>query len=104
MVNFAAVGWVIGVTVMGVLAWFVYTWIQWLSRDRLMRCPETGAVTLVGVEPVICGGQKTAALEVQRCGLWPDRINCDRACLARYGETAAGYRVNIDALRPYEQR
>jgi hypothetical protein len=65
-----------------------------------MRCPKTGAVTLVGVErtawrdgawaPVVC-----------RCALWPENAGCEQRCLERFEETTAGCPVSLSALRPF---
>jgi hypothetical protein len=73
-----------------------------ISRGRMMRCPETGAVTYVCVERD--GGDADArGLTATHCDLWPARKNCRQGCLARYSETAPGLRINIDALRAYER-
>ena len=69
------------------------------SKDRMMRCPETGAITVVRV-----GEGEGKALAVQRCDAWPERKQCTRGCLARYSETGPGWRINLDALRPFEPK
>jgi hypothetical protein len=75
--------------------------IVWLidrfSRDRIMRCPETGAVTIVRVV------EREGVPVVQRCESWLQVRNCKQGCLARYAETGPGVRVNVDALRPFER-
>lgn len=80
-------------------------WVVWLtnrfSTDRLMRCPETGAVTLVGVDEVSRPDGKGTQPVVWRCELWPERKNCAQNCLVRYGETEPGFRINLHALRPF---
>ena len=108
--------WVWGVGIAAWLAFVVY--VYWIARqvwkDRLMRCPETGAITLVGVEyaslrtgvegPSVNSDRpspRSPALTVQRCGLWPERASCSRSCLARYEETLPGLAVNLDSLRPF---
>jgi hypothetical protein len=71
-----------------------------VSKDRFMRCPETGAITLVGVDCVASqdGGSKPV---VCRCALWPEKAGCAQRCLERYEESSAGYPVNLSALRPF---
>ena len=72
------------------------------TRKRLMRCPETGAVAFVGAEQISRGDGKASTLQVHSCEFWPERKDCARGCLARYNETAPGYRVRANALRPFE--
>ena len=82
----------------------VWRMILRVSKDRLMRCPETGAITLVGVEPVAARDGESAPV-VCRCALWPEqKANCKQRCLERYEETSAGYPVNLSALRPFGPR
>jgi len=80
-------------------------WVIWLtgrfSTDRLMRCPETGAVTLVGVDEVPRPEGKGTRPVVWRCELWPERKNCAQSCLLRYNETEPGFRINLHGLRPF---
>lgn len=90
---------VIALAVVGFLHWLLESGV----RKRLMRCPETGAVVFVGAEAISRGSGKTPALVVHSCELWPARKNCARGCLARFDETTPGYRVKLDALRPFEQ-
>ena len=80
--------------------------LYWLndivSRDRMMRCPETGSITFVRVAPVAGGAGNASEVTVTQCDLWPKRKDCAQGCLARYGETTPGLRGNLDALRPFE--
>ena len=71
------------------------------SSDRLMRCPETGAVTLVGVQEIARPDGKGTEPVVRRCELWPERKACAQSCLERYEETEPGFRINPHALRPF---
>lgn len=114
MTDFAMAVWAVGIA-----AWLAFVvYVYWMARqawqDRPMRCPETGSVTLVGVEPVSARtgvegpsvisrqpSPELPGLTVQRCGLWPERAGCARGCLARYEETLPGFAVNLDALRPF---
>ena len=85
----------------------VALWLIWFaSSARFMRCPETGAVGLVDVDPVQTANGETVRLGVRQCDLWPDRQGCARGCLARYSgysETAPWYRVGLEALRRFER-
>jgi hypothetical protein len=101
MMDFPILGWTVAIVALVVFAGWLY-WLSALtSNGRLMRCPETGAVNFVGVERVSRGDAKAPELTVVRCDLWPGKKDCARGCLARYHETAPGYRVNLDALRPF---
>ncbi len=105
MTDFATVGWMVGTAVLVALALYVYL-IAWrVGKDRLMRCPETGSIALVGVERASRRAGKPPEVKVQRCALWPGKMGCARGCLARYAETSPGYSsVNLDAIRPFESR
>ena len=84
----------------GLLYWLIP--VVW--RGRIMRCPETGSVSVVQVAPAACRDGKAPGLMVTRCDSWPQKKGCAQGCLARYGETASGWRVNLTALRPFEPR
>lgn len=86
------------------LALYVCWIVRQVCKNTLMRCPETGAVTLVGIETASRSAVRAPGVKVQRCGLWPNKKNCASGCLARYEETEPGYRVNLDALRPFERQ
>ena len=72
------------------------------QRKRLMRCPDTGAVAFVGADTISRGDGKAPEVLVHSCEFWPERKDCARGCLARFYETAPGYRVRPDTLRPFE--
>jgi len=82
---------------------FVRYLIEGASKKRLMRCPETGAVAFVGVEGIPSKSGETPKVVVRSCEFWPARKDCAQRCLERYAETEAGYRVRLDALRPFER-
>lgn len=71
-------------------------------RKRLMRCPETGAVAFVDANAVSSGAGKAPAVVVHSCEFWPERKDCAQGCLARYDDITPGYRVKLEALRPFE--
>ena len=96
------------VAVIVILALLVVAFVRYLvagtSNKRLMRCPETGAVAFVGVEGVPGRAGESPKFVVRSCEFWPARKSCAQRCLERYAETESGYRVRLDALRPFEQR
>ncbi len=104
MTDFATVGWTLGTAVWVALALYVSWIVRRVGKDRLMRCPETGSITLVGVEPAARHAGREPEVTVRRCVLWPEKMGCARGCLARYRETSPDYRINLDALRPFERR
>ncbi len=95
------------IAVITVLALAAVGFIHWLfeggAGKRLMRCPETGAVAFVGAEEIWRSQGKAPVLMVHSCELWPARKDCGRGCLARFDETTPGYRIKLDALRPFDQ-
>ena len=103
MSDFGVVVWAVGIATW--VAFVVY--VIWISRqvwkDRLMRCPETGAIALVGVDYAAPGDGSAPRLVVRRCGLWPSKAGCAHGCLARYEETAPGLPPSLKDLRPIDQ-
>ena len=84
--------------VIGAIVWFaLLAYILWILgpvwKDRLVRCPETGGVTLVGLQRVITPqGQN---IRVVRCALWPGKRECSRACAASCTELSHGPRAGV---------
>jgi hypothetical protein len=79
-----------------VLVWFV-------SRGRLVRCPETGGLGLVEMQPAPERGAQAPAHRIQRCDLWPQRQGCAQGCLVRHAQPAAPYGVDLKALDPFQR-
>jgi hypothetical protein len=103
MMDFPQMEW-IAVALAVVAFALVALWlIRLASRDRLMRCPETRGVALVDVDPLQTANGETVRFGVRQCDLWPERQGCAQGCLVRYSETAPGYRVVLEALRPFER-
>jgi hypothetical protein len=73
------------------------------SARTMMRCPETGSITFVRAARVADGSRKGSGVRVVQCESWPGRKDCAQGCLARYHEATSGLRVNLDALRPFNQ-
>jgi hypothetical protein len=78
--------------------------IDRFSRSRIMRCPQTGSITVVRVVPVRAGEGRGRGVAVQWCDSWREQKGCTQGCLARYSETGPGLRVNLNALRPFEPK
>lgn len=77
--------------------------LRWvIERGLIMRCPETGAITLVRIAPAAGGEGLAREVTVRQCDLWPERKDCAQGCLVRYCEATPGFRVNLNALRPFE--
>ena len=72
------------------------------DNTRLMRCPETGAIALVNAGAAH-GKSAERGITVKSCNLWPERKDCAQGCLVRYPQTRPGYRVNVEALRPFHR-
>ena len=78
------------------LVWFA-------SSGRLVRCPETGGLGLVDVEPAFGRGAQAQMHRVQRCDLWPRRQKCAQGCLARHAQSGVRYGIDLKALRPLQR-
>lgn len=74
-----------------------------VSKHRLMRCPNTGAIAQVGVLEVSSRDGGAPVPMVHSCLLWPEKGGCGQGCLARYHETCEGTPISLDALRPFER-
>jgi hypothetical protein len=73
-------------------------------KRRLMRCPESGGITMVDIQPTDLLGHSTQGgprLRVRQCRLWPERKDCGRGCLSRYSQ-GGNYGFNLASLRPFE--
>lgn len=102
--DFTALAWIVTIAALALwLVGFLYGLIGPVLRKRLLRCPKTGCVVFVEAERVFRDNGTTPELTVRSCGLWPDRKDCARGCLARYDQAAPAYRVTLEALRPFEQ-
>jgi hypothetical protein len=97
--DYSLAGWTIIVLIWLSIGVYVHWLIGPALKDKLMRCPETNAVTLVGVSHSARLG-KGSRMEVERCGLWPEKEQCARGCLARYEETPNGLRIDSRGLDP----
>jgi hypothetical protein len=104
MLDFPLVGW-ITVAIAAAAVAVVAVWlVRVTSSNRLMRCPETGGVAVVDVDPVQSANGETVGGRIRQCDLWPERKGCAEGCLVRNSETAKGYPVDLEALRPFERQ
>ena len=94
--------WIVALVGVAAFGAIVYWLTEMSSRGRMMRCPETGAVSVVQVVRTAGEDAITPGLAVTQCDLWPQKKGCAQGCLARYRETEPGFRINLNALRPFE--
>jgi hypothetical protein len=94
----------LGWTMMGLIwlaiALYVLSLVRQTWKDQLVRCPETGAVTRILCQQAARPGLP-AVIEVERCGLWPEKQACLRTCLSRVREFPEGFRTDARGLRPF---
>jgi hypothetical protein len=102
MTQLAEFTWILAAAIGVGLAAYALWLARWTGKSTLLRCPETGAVTLVDVRPIGSDGH-APRLDVSRCALWTETRECGRGCLARYGETGPGVWTDVRALRPFEE-
>lgn len=100
--NIDMMAWAIALAAVAAFSGLLYWLLGTASRGRMMRCPQTGAISIVQVVPRAAGEGRAPGLMVKQCDLWPQNSGCTEGCLARYRETAPGLRVNLKALRPFE--
>lgn len=104
MVDFTAMEWAAGMIVLLALVGTTYWLIALVPQRPLMRCPKTGAVTFVDVSATAFSDGRTPGLTVRNCDLWPEQKDCRHGCLVRYGEATSGFRIDLHALRRFEQQ
>jgi len=100
--------WTSVMTVFAAIVWIVlilgaYIRLALARSRKLVRCPDSGAITFVDIEENAQGTGSTARwpdLKVKNCRLWPERKDCSRGCLVRCRESWGSYGVNWSALRP----
>lgn len=93
--DYSTAAWAIGAIAWVAILVYLFWMVGPVWKDKLVMCPETGGVTLVGVRHVAHAG-KAPGIEVERCALWPNQQGCARGCLARYRETPRGLGINTD--------
>lgn len=90
--------------------WFLFclTALIKLARYRkrkLVRCPESGAISLVDIKEETPRPDEITArplLRVKKCSLWPERIDCARGCLNACSTTYGSWRFDLASLAPFE--
>jgi len=104
MLDLSSVAQIIAIAILALIAVaFARYLVEGASRNRLMRCPDTGAVAFVDAQRISRHGGEAPEIVVRSCEFWPERKDCAQGCLARYHETESGYRVKLDALRPFDR-
>ncbi len=103
MTSLSTPEWVVMSVLFAALALYTLRLIARAPSERLMRCPRTGGVALVGVLQVASRGGRDRQPVVHCCSLWPENHGCGQGCLARYRETGGGLRISPQALRPFER-
>lgn len=99
-----AMGWMAAGAIVLVVAIFVARLAVQISRYRLLRCPGTEKVTLVGVLQVSSGDGGAPTPVVHDCPLWPGRSGCGQGCLERYHEIRGGIPISVETLRLFNRR
>ena len=98
--DYSTAGWVLLGLIWFAVALYVIVLMKRVWQDQLVRCPETGAVTLIRIQQVARSGMPSF-IDVERCGLWPDKQACMRSCLSRRRDIPRGLRIDARGLRPY---
>jgi hypothetical protein len=97
--DYPTAGWALIALVWLALALYVL-WLVWPAwKDRLARCPETSAVTLIRIRRVARPGMPSF-IDVEQCGLWPDKQACLRTCLVRRSDIPR-LRTDSRGLQPF---
>lgn len=99
MEEFSATSFLVMVGILAAVGGVMYWLIGLTTKGHLMRCPDTGSIAFVDVS---LSGKGEGDVVVRNCDMWPEKKDCAQGCLARYGETGAGIRVNLHSLRPFE--
>jgi hypothetical protein len=103
MTDLLTAEWIVAAALFAALALYTLRLIAQASGDRLVRCPRTGGIALVGVLEVASRGGRDRQPVVHRCSLWPENHGCGQGCLARCREAGGAYRINPAALGPFER-
>lgn len=101
--NIMTLDWALALLVLVIAGGLLYQLMALVPFERLVRCPEQGAITFIEVKSAPPDKPTPSGVVVQHCGLWGDRKGCAQGCLARYGETRRGFHIDHHALRTYDQ-
>ena len=93
---------VLAVSIVASLAWAVRRWKS-VAATRLITCPETGKREAVVVDPLHRASHAVAGqpdMRLRSCSRWPEREDCDQACLTQIAQAPDGCRVHalLDAF------
>lgn len=78
----AVVEWAVAITGLLAAGGLVYWVIELVPTGRLIRCPDTGAITFVEIGRASPGDGSEPKVTVQSCELWPAYYRCAGRCLA----------------------
>jgi hypothetical protein len=81
--------WTVAITGLLATVGLIYRVIGLVPTGRLIRCPETGAITFVEFGRASPGDGSEAKVTVQSCELWPGYYQCAGRCLGHFGISAA---------------
>ena len=77
--------WAVVITGLLAAGSLIYWVVKLVPTGRLIRCPETGAITFVEFGRASPGDGSGPKVTVQSCDLWPGYYQCAGRCRARFG-------------------
>ena len=101
--NFPQMEWIAMALAIVAFAVAAFWLVRLAAKGRLMRCPVTGGVAFVDVNPARGANGEAVQVGVRQCDLWPKRQDCAQGCLVRHSEPASRFGVTLEALRPFER-
>ena len=101
--NIMTLDWALALLVVVIAGGLLYQLMAMVPFERLVRCPEQGAITFIEVKAASPDKPTSSGVVVRHCGLWGEHKGCAQGCLARYGETRRGFHIDHHALRTYDQ-
>ncbi|MCH7914234.1 MAG: hypothetical protein IH856_14535 [Deltaproteobacteria bacterium] len=78
----------------GVLIVMAFSLVERYRKRKLLKCPETGGVSLVDIEwdtphPATPEATGKPVPTIKDCLLWPEKKGCSKGCLDNRAETRA---------------
>lgn len=96
-------------SVLILLAWaavvvLAYVTLSSYGKRRLVRCPESGAVTFVEASEAQAGadGSEGPPRAITYCRFWPEKNDCGTGCLSRYEQNQGLFGFDLKTLRPFD--
>lgn len=107
-VLFAAVA---ALTIVAVIVTAFFSFIYWervYRGQRLVDCPETRLPVAVEIDPLVAGRSalvgRTARYVITSCTRWPEKADCDQACVAEIAADPEATRVQTIVARWYAEK